>query len=489
MALPCLLAAQPHFSKSFYLVNDEEGDAGLSIKRFEDGYLILGGRKNGLGIESGGLAKIDSEANPEWAKTYYFDNQPSPPDFGGPDALTLRNDVNYISANTNDQKFIQLLCLDDQGDTLWTKKYDCGLYGGINIGLITTSDSNLLILSGQYTNQQKTQNKIWLLKVDLEGNVLWDKFFKPFIHHRPWGAVQELTDGSLLISYDVCEAGTFCTFRRGALTKFDKNGNEIWTRTYTQTEVAKNALVVPLDNGDIAYAWVRDTFIPASPLVPESTTIFFLDSLGIVKKKHSFDSENITDLVSLRKLSNGDLLGVGSADVFPSLSVGGWLFRMSPSGELLWERTIIDTRFDQNDEDTGLFWDATEALDGGIIATGFIHADPPTYVDIWVVKIGADGCYNGDCGNSDLYITNTETIIIDDKVFSQPNPAVDYVQVMGIDGYEPVEIIIYDIAGRIVRRDRYKSSTIDLTGLSEGLHILKLVDKKGRVIVQKIIKQ
>ena len=489
MALPFLLAAQPHFSKSFYLVNDEEGDTGLSIQRFEDGYLILGGRKNGLGIESGGLAKIDSEANPEWVKTYYFDNQLYPPDPGGYDALIVTNGFIYISCQTYDSTTkldAQLLCIDkNTGDTLWTKKY-IAAGNNYNLGLKHTRDSNLLIM-GTYEVGNIDAN--WLLKVNPnDGGIIWAKIHDEFKRTRPWG-IEALPDGSFLVSYSACEHGVSCAYERGALTKFDKDGNKIWTRTYNQTELNYSALVVPLNNGDIAFAWTKDTFIVNNPNLNESTAVYILDSIGNIKSRHIFESPSIKNLVSLRKLSNGDILGVGEADVFPSLEVEGWLFRMSPSGELLWERTILDTRFEFPPENYGAFWDATEAHDGDIMATGVIHADPPTYVDIWVVKIGADGCYNSDCGNSDLYITNTETIIIDDKVFSQPNPAVDYVQVMGIDGYEPVEIIIYDIAGRIVRRDRYKSSTIDLTGLSEGLHILKLVDKKGRVIVQKIIKQ
>ena len=487
--IPCLLSAQPYFSKSFYFENDNDGDSGLSIKRFEDGYLILCGRKDDLSVESAGLAKINENAAIDWVKTYYYGSPPSVPDPGGPDALVIVDGINYISTNTNNQKFIELLCVDDQGDTLWTRKYDCGLYGGINIGLIMTSDSNLLILSGQFINQQNNKNNIWLQKVDREGNVLWNNFFKPFIYHRPWGPVQELADGSFLVSYDVCLPGTSCAFSTGALTKFDQNGNEIWTRTYNQIEIAKAASAVPLDNGDIAYAWGRDTFIVNNPNLNESTAVYILDSLGYLKSRHVFESPAIKELSSLRKLSNGDILGVGGADVFPSLSVGGWLFRMSPSGELLWERTIIDTRFDQNDEDTGFFRDATEDEDGNIIAVGDIHADPPTYIDVWVVKIGGDGCYGTDCGNTDLYITNTETIVFDDKIMVQPNPAEDYLHIENKGSFVIDRIEILDVAGRILRQMSYVNNPIDLKGFDSGLYIAKLSDKKGRIVTKKFIKK
>jgi hypothetical protein len=436
------LQGQSSFSKSYYLDNGISSDVGANIQNYEDGFLLLVGR-NGFGHDHVGLAKTNLSGDPEWTNIYYLENQQTPPDPGL--SMAIDEDRIYICAsfeNGGVGRDIQLLCISgNTKDTLWIKSYpnpleDEALY------MIKTPDNNLLIVS---TSKKPDPGvRMRLTKVDISGNVLWDKFFDDFKTYIP-GDPCISQDGNILISGSCIPYNDFS--EKAVLTKVDLSGNKIWQKTYDNTEkIGAPPTVTPLLNGGYAFGWTRDTFGPGGLLYVFPPIVYILDAGGNIQTSHTFYNRWRRDLSRLRTLPDGDILGVGMASGHPdSFSDGGWLFRMSAIGELRWQRAIRDTRYLY-----GLFYDATETPDGGILATGY-QRDSMLKIPLWLFKIGGNGCYEADCGDLELLVSPSTEIPLDDgrRYSIYPNPTRSVVQLLGTVGDER-QLEVFNAAGQLV---------------------------------------
>ncbi|MFN0035181.1 MAG: T9SS type A sorting domain-containing protein [Saprospiraceae bacterium] len=141
--------------------------------------------------------------------------------------------------------------------------------------------------------------------------------------------------------------------------------------------------------------------------------------LMAMKPDHSVKWECLLDstigwnLYHIRRLviaENGDILGTGIiSSAEHELGESGFLFRISPQGELKWKRAIrVNKGFDLTVPEiypyqTGLE-DLAELPNGDLIAVGYVRKyvgntlpDGPYNFDIWIVRTSSEGCLWEDC--------------------------------------------------------------------------------------------
>lgn len=81
----------------------------------------------------------------------------------------------------------------------------------------------------------------------------------------------------------------------------------------------------------------------------------------------------------------------------------------------------------------------------------------------------------------------TEAIAIEADILAFPNPVKDYMY-LSAKSIDKWQIEIYDVTGKIILKTDFQPK-LDLQTLKPGLHIVTLIDKKGRPITSfKIIK-
>ena len=106
-------------------------------------------------------------------------------------------------------------------------------------------------------------------------------------------------------------------------------------------------------------------------------------------------------------------------------------------------------------------------------------------VDVWTMD--AENTNDGypiigdtHFGVSENFFTNTDLVIV------YPNPATDYINIVGdVASYE-----VYDIVGKCVCRDaRSCVSTISVSDFQSGIYIMKFVMRNGSVVTKKIVKK
>ncbi|MCQ2315053.1 MAG: T9SS type A sorting domain-containing protein [Bacteroidales bacterium] len=73
--------------------------------------------------------------------------------------------------------------------------------------------------------------------------------------------------------------------------------------------------------------------------------------------------------------------------------------------------------------------------------------------------------------------------------FCSPNPASNVINIENPSGAKIESVSLYDISGRLVKKQHSDLGTIDISSFAPGVYILKLSLENGSVFEEKIIKQ
>jgi hypothetical protein len=336
-----------------------------------------------------------------------------------------------------------------------------------------------------------------LQKLDLAGNKFWERrFFDGFRRLIVRDHTVD-TDDSTLFAHVGCIAS--CVNKESAyITKIDSAGQFLWRRDYggsSRDEIVL-PLITPLANERFAFSWTRDTVAPDLQISPPA--IFILNEFGDKLDSIIFDGA-IKTLMKIKTARNGDIIGAGYA--WTTIGYTGWMIRVTPDAELVWERFIQDHRLDPNaDTDlTGL----AETADGGIIAVGTLFGnlralDGGSNGRTWVVKLDADGCLEPGCSSDTIHLqkpVSSTTNLPEPSVRLRisPNPVVDQFMV-GLEGVVglryPLRYTVISNDGRMTRNGTLAGpdATVDVRDFPAGLHYFHLYDGEQVLGVNRFVK-
>jgi len=141
-----------------------------------------------------------------------------------------------MSSRTGD---LWMLRLDSKGNIIWQRAYGSdGRDSGTSI--ITTSDGSLVACGNtnstdNATSPGTTSSDIWVLKTDLNGTPLWDYSYGG--SSLDWGhSVIELTSGDLMVAAVTASSDGDVSNNHGAgdiwLLRLDPEGNLIWEKSF-----------------------------------------------------------------------------------------------------------------------------------------------------------------------------------------------------------------------------------------------------------------
>jgi hypothetical protein len=174
------------------------------------------------------LIKTDSQGQEEWNRTYAGLN------FSWCFCVRQTSDGGYIAtgggnASTDGSPDVFLLKTHPDGSLQWLKSYGTSDMDEEGYMVQETTDSGYIITGMSDCNYVKDWGKIWLIKTDASGTVVWDKKFEGNNGQMQVGlknygnSVEQTLDSGFII------AGVMNY--QGCLLKTDVNGNEIWRKT------------------------------------------------------------------------------------------------------------------------------------------------------------------------------------------------------------------------------------------------------------------
>ncbi len=233
------------------------------IKQTLDGGYIIAADSRSFSVGSDLLVfKINSTGTVLWQNVY--------DGIGGGASATVvladgsylvAGDVNSFGAGNFDY---WVLHLDASGNILWQKTYG-GAGEDSNVNVIQTSDGNFL-LSGNSKSVGFGGYDIWTLKIDLNGNIIWQKAYGGLSDENTYSMPQEMSDGGYVIG--------------GHTGSFGVGGKDAWVlkiapdgSIYNSSLFSEDTNIVPADGLGTASATALVVSSPAITITPPPGTI------------------------------------------------------------------------------------------------------------------------------------------------------------------------------------------------------------------------
>lgn len=305
------------------------------------------------------VLKFDAQDNLQWQKTYGGSND----DRGNEIIQTLDggfailgysfSDDNDVSTNAGLQDY-WLVKLDQNGNISWEKSFG---YDGADSGisLIQTNDQGYLVTgildvtaSGGQGNTSRNSSRhaggdYWALKLNLNGDIEWSRYFGGNFTDTPQGVAQT-NNGDFIIAGSSDSNDTDISSNIGTydfwVIKISPTGDLIWEKSFGGNQIDEARAIVASNDGNFIIA--GDT----------------------------------------RSSSNDVTENNGGADL--------WLIKISPDGDLIWERNVGGSSFDVaramvRSQNSDLI------LSGSSRSSDFDVSENKGQNDAWIVKTDIDG--------------------------------------------------------------------------------------------------
>ena len=205
--------------------------------------------------------KLNSNGNIVWRK--YFGGTNTDTCYGVTETtdgylMVGSSDSNDVDITNNKGSYdFWVVKINKTGTLLWEKSF-----GGDEIdearAITPTNDGNFIIIGDtRSTNKDVTQNNggadLWAIKIDIEGNLLWQKNYggNSFDVGR---SIHKTLYGGFLISGSSRSADNGFTNKGqndALILKIDANGNLLWQKTVGGTEIDFCYDAIELTNGEI----------------------------------------------------------------------------------------------------------------------------------------------------------------------------------------------------------------------------------------------
>ena len=394
------------------------------------------------------IVKTNSSGTIEWQKT-----------FGGNFneelySITKSNDGGYfvggtsnsdISGNKNENsRGLQdywVLKLDNMGNIIWQKTIG-GSGNDIFRSISKTSDGGILVggysnspISGEKTEDSYGFHDYWIIKLDSNGILQWQKTFGGSNYDYLAKTLVTLDGGYLLLGYSESNiSGNKSDFCRGLsdywILKISSVGNIEWQKTiggndqdylYDATLTSNNGYLV--------------TGSSLSPVSGDKTTV-----------------------------------NVGSFDA--------WLVKLNLFGDVIWQKSIGG-----NAEDG--FNNVIQTADGGIFLSGSTNSNisgnieeaPIGMSDYWVLKLEPES----------LSINENNSL---SSVQIYPNPTTNSITVNFGTFQETVSVSIINVIGQLISRKTLSQISEQQLQINEpnGIYFLEIENENQQKKVFKIIK-
>jgi predicted secreted protein len=193
----------------------ETPDSGFVLAAFTNSF--------GNGGNEAWLIKTNSEGDTIWTKTYGG----SMDDVASGVCPTFDNGFLFVGrtssfgAGGND---VWIIKTDENGDSIWTK-----VYGGIDFDVATRilpAEDNTYLILGETQSFGNGMTDFWIIKIDEDGNKIWDKTYGSSANERPFAFIQVSSTEYLMAGSRYSDPPIF---DQGIIIKIDNNGEIVWS--------------------------------------------------------------------------------------------------------------------------------------------------------------------------------------------------------------------------------------------------------------------
>jgi hypothetical protein len=380
--------------------------------------------------------------------------------------------INY----TQDSTVAFLIIFDENGDTLWTKEY---MYSpqkrSYGTAIYQEADSGFVICG--VTNIYSTKFRAMVLRLDKDGNVLWEKTY-PNAGDVYAYSIAKSPDGGYLLGCTQWGGGT-SGMSDWHIIKVDSLGNFMWSKLYGGNDYDWGVGITNCPDG--GYILSGDGKINTNQQWPDGA-IRRIDMNGnLIWAKYIGNENNNAFDTRVYALFDGHYITLGaSRDSINVNAVNAWLVKFDIEGNIIWQRFF--NKYGGNNHN--YFRDLKETPDKGFVIVGELTNLSLWQQNLWLIKLDSMGCEIPNCA-----VSISEDATLQAPVFNiYPNPAQD---VLYIETTLPNStLVMYDITGKEMLQTSITEHTqqLDISILPKGLYLCSLL-QGGKRYHAKVIKE
>jgi hypothetical protein len=312
-----------------YTYGGSNGDFGTSIQQTTDeGYVVAGYTESfGAGDHDAWVMKLDASGNIAWQKTY------GGSDFDYAISVQQTTDSGYIVAGGTESfgagsDDVWIIKLDAGGTIVWQKTYG-GSGSDIPNAIIQTDDG--FIVAGA-SNSFSTDNfEAWIIKLDSNGNRIWERTYGGTGDDFAF-SIQQTTDSGYIVAGATYSFGA--SNRDVWVLKLDENGNVIWQKRYGGIGTEGVYSAKQTSDGGYILAGDTESFGDGS----RKAWIIRLDQNGVVLWEKIYGGTVFDRIDSIEKTQDGGYIAAGRT-LFGNGAFDAWLLKIDSNGGISWQKT------------------------------------------------------------------------------------------------------------------------------------------------------
>jgi predicted secreted protein len=405
---PCARAASM-WSKTFGGAASDTA-AGETVQASDGGYAILGDTSSfGAGGSDFWLIKIDADGNMQWNMTYGGNGTETSGD------MCLTSDGGYAmsglttSYGAGGQDF-WLVKVDADGNTLWNMTY--GGTGNEYAYHVIQTDDGGYALFGQTNSFGAGNNDFWLVKTDESGNAQWNQTYGGTGNDIGIHVLQTGEGGYALL-------GHTSSFGAGSndawLIKTDAAGAMQWNKTYGGTGTEFGQCLEPTSDGGYAIGGITSSYGAGSM----DFWLVKIDSSGNAQWNQTYGGTGSDGATHFIQTADGGYAIVGFTT---SGSQDAILLKTDSAGNLQWNMTYGGTGAE-------ISYALLQTSDGGYLLTINTNSFGAGNNDIWLVKTDELGVFPEGLTIGAMVLLSTVAVIVGTRYFRRRPKIENYSQV------------------------------------------------------------
>ncbi len=337
--------------------------------------------------------------------------------------------------------------------------------------------------NGDVTSNQGNAD-LWVVKVDKEGNKLWQKTYGG-TGSEIGNAIVATPDGGYLLAGTINSNNGDVANNHGSndvwVVKIDANGNKLWQKTYGGSSDDMAFSIIATNDGHYLLAGssssldgdVSGVHAVSGTSMPDAW-LLKIDATGNKVWNKAYGSTSVETAVGVVQSADGGfvVLGGGAAD-FTGGDVSPvhgwtdyWVFKISAGGQLLWQKPLGGSAADHATSikatpDGGYILAGNTVSNDGDV-TGYHPTPGWPYRDGWIVKLDGNGNKQwqktlGGFGDDDVVsvVPVTGGYWVTGTVSSTNS------DVSGVHGFYDAWVVKLDNSGTIVSQKAYGGTQDD----------------------------
>jgi Secretion system C-terminal sorting domain len=333
LILMCLISiqliAQTTFQKTYLSTNYDYSYGREIIQTSDGGYATIGNVTYPITYDSDILLhKYDANGTIIWSKTYGGTLD----EYGK--SIQQTTDGGYIITGFKEQVSADdfyIIRTNNVGDTIWTKAITGNLSGESGHSIIETSTGDFAAC-GFTTGYGAGGSDVYIVKLNSSGSILWTKTYGA-ANSDEGNKIMETSDGGYIVAGKSINSISY--YDDAFILKTDINGNLIWNKTYgTSSNDDRAEDIYQLPSPDKGFIIVGDTYSAGLTL---DFYVTKTDSLGVELWSYAYNGGGTDYANSVCPNGTGGFLIAGS-----TYSFGGddeLLLNIDANGNIIWSKT------------------------------------------------------------------------------------------------------------------------------------------------------